>query len=157
MNDINLFLVHAIQLERDAARQYEDLAQVMRTAGNAEVEALFRRMSEFSRLHLKDAMARGGYRELPHLTPDEFQWPEGVSPEAAAWQGVDGLIDVDAALQLALHGEQQGLAFYRGVAAVSTDIEVKRMAAEFADEEAQHVVDLERWIARVVHKSTAPD
>ena len=44
IDDIHLFLVHAIQLERDAARQYEDLAQVMASAGNREVQALFERI-----------------------------------------------------------------------------------------------------------------
>ena len=79
IDDIHLFLVHAIQLERDAARQYEDLAQAMGSAGNREVQALFERMALFSRRHLKEAMQRGGFRELPVLAPDEFQWPGGAT------------------------------------------------------------------------------
>ena len=37
MDDVNLFLAHAIQLERDAARRFEDLMHSMQTAGNREV------------------------------------------------------------------------------------------------------------------------
>ncbi len=148
IDDIHLFLAHAIALERDAARRYEDLSQVMRTAGNREVQEMFERMAHFSRLHLADAMRRGGYRELPELAPDDFQWPDGESPEAARWHGVDGFMDVPMALDLALQGEVASQAFYAGVAARAGDPEVVRMAREFAEEEGEHVRELERWIAR---------
>ena len=149
INDIHLFLVHAIQLERDAARQYEDLSQMMQTAGNREVQVLFSRMGQFSRRHLADAMARGGFRELPVLAPEDFDWPDGSSPEAAGWQGVDGLLDVHTALDMALAGERSSHAFYAGVAALSQDPEVVRMAREFAQEESEHVQELSAWISRV--------
>lgn len=149
MNDIGIFIVHAIQLERDAARRYEDLAACMGTAGNREVEQFFRRMSEFSRRHLKEAMSRGGFHALPQIAAADFQWPEGVSPEAAGWTGVDGFIDRNTALQLALDGERASVAFYSTIAATSQDAEVKAMAADFAAEETEHVNELEKWIARV--------
>ena len=41
MNDVERFLVHAIQLERDAARRYEELAAAMQTDGNADLKAFF--------------------------------------------------------------------------------------------------------------------
>lgn len=148
MDDVNLFLAHAIQLERDAARRFEDLMHSMQSAGNREVEGLFRRLGEFSRQHLKAAMARGGFRDLPELSPAAFQWPEGVTPEAAGWQGVGYELDVLGALDVALHGERSGFAYYEAIARSARDPEVARMARSFADEEAQHVSELERWIAR---------
>jgi len=151
MDDINLFLAHAIQLERDAARRFEDLMHAMRSVGNPEVESLFKRLGEFSRRHLDDAMARGGYRDLPSLSPDDFVWPEGVSPEAAGWSGVDSLLDELSALELALAGEKSGHDYYAAVAKTTQDPEVAHLARVFADEEAQHVVELERWISR--HRS----
>jgi rubrerythrin len=148
MNDVNLFLAHAIQLERDAARRFEDLMHSMQTAGNREVEALFSRLGEFSRRHLKSAMARGGFRSLPELSPADFEWPDGVTPEAAGWQGVDDALDVLGALRVALAGERSGHAYYEAVARDTSDPEVARMARSFAEEEAQHVSELERWVAR---------
>lgn len=148
VDDVNVFLVHAIQLERDAARRFDDLMHSMQMAGNGELERLFRRLGELSRLHLKAAMARGGFRELPTLAPADFQWPDRVTPEAAEWRGVDALLDVPGALELALAGENMGHAWYRAVAEGTRDPEVRAMAREFADEEAQHVSELERWIAR---------
>ncbi|MFT3848131.1 MAG: ferritin family protein [Propionivibrio sp.] len=49
MDDIYAFLAHAVQLETDAARRFEELAEQMRTAGNSEVQEFFQQMAEFSR------------------------------------------------------------------------------------------------------------
>jgi hypothetical protein len=146
MDDVNLFLAHAIQLERDAARRFEDLSHSMQTAGNVEVEQLFCRLGEFSRLHLQEAMARGGFRDLPQIPPEAFEWPDGLTPEAASWSGVDAGLDTLAALELALAGEQSGLAYYESIAERTGDAEVANIAREFAREEAQHVQELKHWI-----------
>lgn len=148
MDNVQFFLAHAVQLERDAARRFEDLMHSMQSAGNREAEALFRRLGEFSRLHLKVAMARAGFQTLPALQAHEFQWPDGTSPEAAAWRGVDAALDVMGALELALEGEERGLKFYEVIADTSEDPEVSQMAREFRNEEAEHVAELNRWIER---------
>ena len=146
MNDIHLFLRHAIELEREAARRYEELSEAMKSLGNREVEEFFRKMAHFSRQHLADAVERGGFRHLAKLPPVEFQWPDGVSPEQFSWVGVDGFLNVDHALELALDSERNGQDFYASIAATSTNPRVKTMAGEFAAEEAGHVADLEKWI-----------
>jgi rubrerythrin len=147
MNDIEKFLAHAIQLEREAARRYEELASAMNTDGNRELQAFFARMAHYSRLHLAQASARGGFRELPVLSPGEFEWPDGISPETAGWAGVDALMGPRAALELALDGERSGHAYYAAVAAMTGDSELRAIAAEFAAEEADHVRQLEALIA----------
>jgi len=146
MNDVERFLAHAVQLEREAARRYEELAAAMQTEGNAELKAFFARMAHFSRLHLADAMARGGFRDLPPLAAHEYEWPEGTSPETADWVGVDAQMDARAALVLALESERRGHAYYAAIAATTTDPEVRRLAAEFASEEAAHVAELEKLL-----------
>jgi hypothetical protein len=93
-------------------------------------------------------MSRGGFRTLPELSPEDFQWPEGVTPEAAGWRGVDYELDVLGALQVALEGERSGFAYYDAIAKNTSDPEVAHMARSFAEEEAQHVSELERWVAR---------
>jgi hypothetical protein len=67
VNDVERFLAHAVQLEREAARRYEELAAAMGTEGNRELQSFFARMAHYSRLHLAEAAARGGFRELPVL------------------------------------------------------------------------------------------
>jgi rubrerythrin len=147
MNNVELFLAHAIQLEREAARRYEELTAAMTTDGNAELKEFFARMAFFSRKHLAEAVARGGFRDLPDMAPDDYQWPDGTSPETAEWAGVDAQMDGVDALHLALGSERRGHAYYAAIAATTQDIELRGIAAEFADEESQHVAELERLIA----------
>jgi rubrerythrin len=151
-DDVNVFLAHAIQLERDAARRFEDLMHSMQTIESRQVANLFRRLGEFSRLHLSDALSRGGFRTVPVISPSQFEWPQGVTPEAADWCGVDGALDELGALELALAGERRGHAYYEAVAKQTTDPEVAAFAARFAEEEATHVAELERWIQCTTEK-----
>lgn len=139
MDDIHFFLAHAIQLEKESARRYEELATAMQTQGSADVAGFFRQMAHYSRLHLADAMARGGFHYPPDLPPEAYRWPEGSSPEAAAWAGADSFMDVPAAMALALDGEQRSRDFYQGVADATHNPRVRVMAEEFAEEEAEHV------------------
>jgi rubrerythrin len=148
MHDITVFLAHAVELEREAARRYEELADSMRADGNVAVEKFFRNMAAYSRKHLGQAMERGGFRQLPVLAPDAYNWPNGISPEQFDWIGVDSMLDAGGALDLALDGERRGYAFYAEIAAATTDPEVRAMAKEFAAEEAEHVAELEKWISR---------
>ena len=149
MDDIHRFLAHAIALEKESARRYEELAAATQTLGNPEVADFFRQMAHFSRLHLTDAMNRGGFHYPPDLRPEEFAWPDGVSPEAAGWEGVDGFMDVPGALALALEGEQRSRDFYQGIAVATGNPRVKAMAEEFAEEEGGHVAQLEARLARL--------
>ncbi|THF63231.1 ferritin family protein [Pseudothauera rhizosphaerae] len=147
MDSIRKFLAHAVRLEAEAARRFDELAEHMATHGNAAVESVFRQFADFSRLHLQTAMSRAGFRYIEDLPRDGYEWPHGESPEAAPWWGVDGLMDVEAALRLALESEQGGLDFYRSVALGSADPRVQAMAQEFAAEEAEHVARLQELLA----------
>jgi rubrerythrin len=146
MKPVELFLVHAIELEREAARRYEELSAAMHTEGNAELKVFFTRMAHFSRMHLADARARGGFHELPPMRAQDYQWPDGTAPETAGWEGVDAFLDGTGALELALHSERRGHSYYATIASTSQDPQVRRMAAEFAAEEAQHVAELEKML-----------
>jgi len=145
--NVETFLAHAIQLEREAARRYEELSAALATDGNADLKAFFALMAKYSRLHLADAMARGGFREVPVIAPQDFQWPDGVSPEVADWAGVDALLDAPAALALAMDSERRGHAWYAAISASTIDPELRALAAEFAAEEADHLRQLEALIA----------
>jgi rubrerythrin len=147
MNEVESFLAHAVQLEREAARRYEELTAMMASAGERELQAFFAAMAGFSRMHLKQAMQRAGFREIPRLAAHEWRWPDGLSPETADWVGVDAQMDNRAALTVALDSERRGHAYYAAIAAITTDREVKALADEFAAEEAEHVAELEKWLS----------
>ena len=156
MNDIKLFLAHAIQLERESARRYAELAEAMQKLGNADVAEFFKQMSHFSRLHQKEAMERGGFHDLPDMAPSEYTWPNGSSPEAA-WAAVPPGINVLDAMKLAMHGEQRSHDYYQSIADQTTNEEVRTMAAEFAEEEAEHTVQLDVWHANLSKLTNTPN
>ena len=144
MDSIHTFLAHAIRLEAAAAQRSDELADAMQTWGNKEVEAFFRKMAEFSRLHLKEAMARAGYRQFSELPDDGYEWPGGVPPESADWWGVDGLMGIEHAIEMALAGERRGLEYYEHIARSTSSERVRAMAEEFVAEEREHVEELEK-------------
>ena len=143
---VEQFLASAVRLEADAARRFDELADAMNTLGNEEVAAFFRQMAEFSRLHLADAKARAGFRDIPE---EELPggWQAGEGPESADWTGLDGFSTVRQALETALEAEKAGHAFYAAYLD-HADPEIRAMAQEFTEEEAEHVEALEGWLAR---------
>jgi rubrerythrin len=147
MQTVEEFLAYSIHLEQEAALRFGELADAMQSAGNKDVAGLFRRLSDYSRLHLADARARAGYREIPEIAPDAFVWPDLESPEAAAIWGADPMIGRGEALKLALSAEKAGHDYYRHILDTTEDPEIKVLAREFATEEQGHVSELEKWIA----------
>jgi rubrerythrin len=151
MSAVEEFLAHAIHLERDAADRFGQLADAMDSYNNREVGKLFRRLSDYSRLHLADAQARAGFRDMPDMQPEDFTWPGFESPETAAIWAADPFIGREQALEIALDAEMAGYLYYKNILDTTSDPEIKALAKEFAEEERGHVAELEKWIA--AHKA----
>ena len=156
MESVEEFLAYAIKLEEEAALRFGELADAMATGGNVEVSQLFRRLGEYSRLHLSDARARAGFRNLPKMEGKDFKWPDMESPERAAIWAADPLIGREQALELALVAESAGLAYYQSVLDATTDPDIRAMATEFVEEETEHVAELKKWIALQSAASVSP-
>jgi rubrerythrin len=144
---VEMFLSYAIKLEEEATLRFGQLADAMDASGNKPVGKLFRKLSDYSRLHLADARARSGFRDMPVVLPKQYQWPDLESPEAAAIWAVDPMIAYDHAIAIALDSEKRGYEFYKRVFETTTDPEIRALAKEFTSEEAEHVEWLEQWIA----------
>ena len=140
------FLAHAIALESEAAERYEELADMMEAHNNQDTASVFREMSKFSILHANEVRERAKTVELPKLKSWEYRWT--TPPEVGGDEGVTYRMPPYHALHYALGNEIRGMEFYRQAAASASDPEVKRLGAEFADEEAEHVAALDKWIAR---------
>lgn len=151
MQTVEEFLAYSVHLEAEAAARFGELADAMFSAGNKEVGALFRRLSTYSELHLADAKARSGYRDIPDIKPDAYVWPDLESPESAAIWAADPMIGKGEALEIALEAETAGYTYYKTILDTSEDPEIKVLAAQFAAEEAEHVAELQKWI--VAHKA----
>lgn len=147
MNSVEEFLAYAVKLEEEAALRFGELADVMQSCGNHDVAALFRRLSDYSRMHLADARARAKFRDIPDLKPAEFDWPDLESPETAGIWAADPFVGRGDALEIARAAEEASLAYYSGILATTQDPEIRALAGEFAEEEAGHVAEIRRWIA----------
>ena len=156
MESVELFLAYAIRLEEEAALRFGQLADAMDSCGNREVGGLFRRLSDYSRLHLADARARSGFRNVPKMKADDFEWPDLESPETAAIWAADPFLGRDEALEIALSAEEAGYHYYKKVLDETTDPEVKALAREFVEEESAHIAELKKWIAASAAGKAAP-
>src|SRR3989304_6135805 len=146
------FLAHAGALEQEAADRYLELADMMEAHRNDAVSAVFRDMTRFSQMHRDEVQARVGAIELPQLRVWEYRWR--LPPEVGGEEGFDYMMEAYNALKYARENEVRGMQYYRSVAEESTDPEVRRLATEFADEEAEHVAALDKWIALTPRPST---
>lgn len=148
MNDVAEFLAHAIKLEEDAATRFADLSEAMKSYGNKDVAEFFGKMAHFSRLHLAEARKRSGFHKMPEMSEGDYKWKTEESPEAASMEGSHYLMSLEYAFRLAYESEMSGYNFYNDIATNTTDAEVRVMAVEFAEEEAEHVAELKKWMVR---------
>ncbi len=146
MKSVEEFLAYAIKLEEEATLRFDQLADAMQGYGNKDVGSLFRRLSDYSRLHLADARARAGFRDMPVMLPDAYKWPDVESPETAAIWAADPFLAKKEALEIALISETAGYEFYKSVRDGTDDPEIRILAAEFVAEEAEHVTWIQKWI-----------
>src|SRR5450631_112289 len=154
MESVAHFLAYSIKLEEEAALRFDQLADAMLSAGNHEVGKLFRRLADYSRLHMRTARDRSGFHELPKFKPGDFNWPDIESPETAAIWAADPFLCREQALEVALEAESASLAYYRNILESTQDPEIRAFAKEFVEEETEHVAELQRWLS--LHHSGQP-
>jgi rubrerythrin len=138
------FLAHAVALEQEAAERYLELADMMEAHRNDAVSSVFRSMTRFSQMHCDAIKLRIGATKLPQLKSWEYRWRS--PPEVGGEEGFDYLIEPYHALKYARANEVRAMQYYRSVAEASTEPEVRRLAAEFAHEETEHVAALDKWL-----------
>ena len=86
---------------------------------------------------------------LSELTPWQYRW-QGLEPPANIDRScVRRHMTPIQALSLALDGEKRAYEFFTGVLDDSSDECVCELAADFAEDEEQHVVWVEEWLANV--------
>lgn len=146
-----LFLAHAIALEREAAERYLELADMMEAHRNDQVAALFRDMVGYSRLHHDSIVQRAHGVVLPAIGPWDYCWR--TPPEAGGDEAFDYTLNAYDALRYARENELRAMNYYSDVGLNASDPEVKRMAAEFAAEETEHVEAIDDWLARTQRPS----
>jgi rubrerythrin len=141
IDNVGEFLAHALELEQESSTHYRQLADTMEIHHNQNVAALFHRLASLSDEHAARIGARARNIALPRIAPWEFKWDCPGSPEGGGdpHAAISYQMTAVQALELALHNETRGQAFYAHTAALSADAEVRQLATEMSAEEAVHV------------------
>jgi len=132
-------LALAHQIETDAVQRYTELAEQMETHNNQELVKVFRDLARAEGIHAEEIRKMAGDVDLTAQAQRLGRWKMGDSPEQADLGAAHYLMTPWHALQLALTGEQQALAFFTSVLDSAKNEKIKDMAAEFVEEEAEHV------------------
>jgi rubrerythrin len=149
MTDLDTFLAYSVALEEEAAERHDELADMMEVHNNPEVAATFRKLAHYSRLHAREIRGRSKGSDLPRIAPWDFGWETMEGPETADIGEMNYLMNAVQALRVAMGNEQRAHDFYFAISGESPDAEVRALAAEFADEEKEHLTLLEKWLAKM--------
>lgn len=129
----------AYQIEADAVERYTMLAEQMETHNNPELTAVFTDLARAEGIHREEIRRMAGDLDIEEHARRVAKWETGDSPEAADFGDAHYLMSPWDALQMALAGEKRALAYYTQVVETADNPEIREMAKEFVDEEAEHV------------------
>tara|TARA_R110002110_G_scaffold111137_2_gene276819 strand:+ start:14323 stop:14850 length:528 start_codon:yes stop_codon:yes gene_type:complete len=147
ISDLPLFLAHSLELERESAERLREFADTMRHHQQHALAQLFAELAGYSDLHAQEIAAICEGHKLPRLKAWEFTWPGDEPPETSAYAGLRYEMQPQTALRLMIDQENAAADFYAAVAAQSSDAEIVKHAAEFAQEEREHASLLQARLA----------
>lgn len=142
------FMVQAYMMENDARDRYSEFADQMEVHNNLDVAHLFRRLARIEGLHAERIMKEMGWR-TPPAPSLAWIWGHADAPESVPVTELHYLMQPYHALQLALQCEQRAASFFSGIARSIAPKDVKRVAAEMAKEEREHVRLIQDWLHKV--------
>lgn len=138
------FYAQAIAIEREAGERYRELAEQMSNLGNRKIAALFERLAGYEEKHALELKERTKGMKLPRLPAGAHSWLESGPTEIPRYELLFSRVQPHHVLLLALQAERRAKEFFERVGERSTDAEVRKLALEFAREEADHVSRIER-------------
>ena len=156
ISDLDTFLAYSLALEEEAAERHDELADMMEVHNNPDVAETFRKLAHYSRLHAQEIRDHSRGANLPVIAPWDFGWEGMEGPETGSIEDVDYLMSKVHALKIAMGNEQRAHDFYFDISRDSPDQDVRALAAEFAEEEKEHLALLEKWLASVPESGDEP-
>lgn len=143
------FMAQAYTMEIEASQRYTEFADQMEVHNNPEVAQLFRKLAGIEGLHAKQILDEMGWPQMPEPVY-ALQWAGEEPPESAPVTELHYLMQPWHALELALRNEQRAEKFLAGIArSAKTPAVVKKLAAQMAEEEREHIRLIRDWMTRV--------
>ncbi len=157
ISTIGELLAYGGEIEVEAKERYDELADEMEAHNNPVLAKLFRTMSEIEQKHVDHLKKMAEGRKVPRINSSDFDWPDLESPETVPVGEGNYMMTEYEALARALDGEERAWAFYAGIAAATSDREIKDLAIQFADEERRHMILVQSWIDHLPPRSPQLD
>jgi rubrerythrin len=139
ISSVGELLAHAYQMELEAQERYSYLAEQMDVHNNTGLAGLFRKLSEIEGIHARDILQQMQEMSVSQLASADDKWAGDEAPETVDMGDVSYMMTPRQALQLALEAERRAQKFFDQLRVATRDKEVERFAAEFAEEEREHV------------------
>ena len=134
----------ALAMEREAAKRFAELEQLMRDTGIEHLAEEFGKIGREEKEQYELLALGTAGRALPEVSGWEYSW-HFLGPEA---DRVETPTNAREAIALALGTERRTQHFYGDVAEHAPDEAVRAFAAEMAADEQRHVLRLELLLAR---------
>ena len=128
----------AWRIKADAVERYKLLADQMETHNNQELVKVFRDLARAEGIHAEEIRRLAGDIDVVAHSAKTGGW-SGDSPEEVDLAAAHYMMTPWHALQMALVGEKRALQFFTDIVESTKDAKIKQMAAEFVEEEAEHV------------------
>jgi rubrerythrin len=145
---------HAIEIE--ASTRYRVLAREMEASGNARTADLFRKLAQLEAGHA-DKLKQAAAPESLARAREQLLSRKGGQTEVPNYEFLYRDVPPYHALIMALESERLAKAYFERIRENARDPEVKKLAAEFARDEAQHVAWLEKALAKEPRPATPFD
>lgn len=155
-NSVAEFFAQALAIEVEAAERYVLLADQMEAHNNKEIAAIFRKMASIEAEH-RDEIARRAGDALVAGRPATFSWIGPDGPETIDFGELHYLMTPRQALGLARFNEERAAKYYEAVAEAATDPAIAAFAGEMAEDERNHVVWVDQWLAKFAADDPAWD
>ena len=137
----------AIVIEDEAQLAYEHLAEWVASDGNTEAAEFFSRMAVREKRHKTEIGERRRelYGDAPVRHDEDAPW----QAEVPDYESVGKIVSLEEAFNVAMGAETRAHDFYADIARHAPDEAVRALAAEFADEEREHLGLLSAWLESV--------
>lgn len=136
---------HAIEIE--ASTRYRVLAREMQLSGNARTAELFLKLAQLEAGHA-GKLEQAAAPELLARAREQLLSRKGGETEVPNYEFLYHDVPPFHALMMALESERRAKAYFERILENARDPEVRKLAAQFARDEAQHVAWIEEALAR---------
>ncbi len=150
------FVARAIAMEFEAAQRYDELAGIVQTHDNSnlDVAKVFRTMADIERKHAAALLTQMGWTDAPPASVQVWEAGAGEGPEMSASEGAHYHMQPYDALQIALRNEERAGRFFGLLAAAAGSEPVREAALAMEQEEREHVALVKAWIVNLRQPGT---